>query len=108
MGLSKTDNYTAEQNELADTAKLLSSPARIAILEHLAQADCCVCKDLTELTQLRQPTVSKHLADLKAAGLVLSSANGTSREYCINPLAWARVRTLLLGLLDRFKLPGCC
>ena len=35
MGLTRTDIFTEEQNQLADLAKVLGHPARIAILEQL-------------------------------------------------------------------------
>ena len=45
MGVTKTENFTAAQNELATLAKALGHPARIAILEHLLfqhlMAFCC-------------------------------------------------------------------
>lgn len=35
MGASKTDHFTAEQNQMAIVAKALGHPARIAIIEYL-------------------------------------------------------------------------
>ena len=53
MGLTKTDLFTAEQNELALLAKCLAHPARIAILQHLLKANACINSDLVNELGLR-------------------------------------------------------
>jgi ArsR family transcriptional regulator len=49
--------------------KGLADPTRIRILNVLAAGETCVC-DLVALLRLPQPTVSRHLAYLRRAGLV--------------------------------------
>ena len=50
MGLTKTEIFTGEQNELAVLLKALAHPARIAILPQIIDAKACICGDLsTEL-----------------------------------------------------------
>lgn len=44
MGLSKSDISTAQQNGLANVLKVLSHPARIAILQHIIMQLACICK----------------------------------------------------------------
>ena len=46
MGLTKSDIFTEEQNNLADLAKVLGHPARIAILQHLIKVNACIGGDL--------------------------------------------------------------
>lgn len=104
MGLAKTQNFTAAQNDLAELARVLSSPTRVAILEYLLEADCCICRDLTNFIGLSQPTISKHLAELRNAGLIIGEVDGTSRKYCIDVLAWKRAQEQMLNLFGR--LPG--
>ena len=48
MGVTKSDLFTAEQNELALLAKALGHPARIAILQYLLKANACINGDLVE------------------------------------------------------------
>lgn len=103
MGLTKTDNYTGYQNELAELARVLSSPARIAILEILIKENACICRDLTQELGLSQPTVSKHLKELRASGLIKGNIEGTSRSYCINSEKWRKARALLNQFLG-----SCC
>jgi ArsR family transcriptional regulator len=49
--------------------KGFADPTRIRILNALAAGETCVC-DLVALLRLPQPTVSRHLAYLRRAGLV--------------------------------------
>jgi DNA-binding transcriptional ArsR family regulator len=65
MGLTKTENFTENQNELALIGKVFAHPARIAILQHLFKVNACVCGDLVDEIGLAQPTVSQHLKELR-------------------------------------------
>lgn len=94
MGLTKTELFSKEQNELAGIAKALAHPARIAILQHLVKINACICGDLVEETGLAQPTVSQHLKELKTAGIIQGTIEGTSICYCINPEVWRNYREL--------------
>lgn len=95
MGSSKTSLFTQEQNDLADVAKALAHPARIAILEHLIAAEECINGDLVEELGLAQATVSQHLRELKRAGLIQGTIEGTSVCYCIRPERWQAVNEQL-------------
>lgn len=53
MGISKTEKFTTEQNQLTNVAKALGHPARIAILEMLSNRNTCVCGDLADERQMR-------------------------------------------------------
>ena len=67
MGLSKRDSFDVRQNRIADLAKALGHPARIAILQFLANQSACMCGDIVEELPLSQATVSQHLAELNAS-----------------------------------------
>ncbi|TXF88060.1 winged helix-turn-helix transcriptional regulator [Neolewinella aurantiaca] len=108
MGLTKTDAYTEEQNRLADLCRALGHPARIAILQKLLSAECCICRDFTDEIDLSQPTISRHLKELKAAGLISGTIEGTSVSYCIDPGRWREVQGLLNGMFNSFNMDGCC
>lgn len=110
MGLTKTEVYTTEQNELAQLAKALGHPARIAILQQLLRLNCCVGVDFSREIELAQPTISRHLKELKAVGLIQGTIEGTSISYCINPTRWREVQTMICGLFAQFKHEGenCC
>ena len=101
MGITKTEDYTARQNALAAVAKALSHPARVAILEHLARVDACIGSDLVDELPLAQPTVSRHLRELRAAGLIKGRIEGTSVHYCINAARWAEVQGMFSSFFSR-------
>ena len=84
MGATKTEHFTEEQNEIAMLAKALGHPARIAIIEYLANVDSCICGDIVKELPLAQPTVSQHLKELKNAGLIKGNIEGNSICYCID------------------------
>ncbi len=88
MGATKTDLFTKKQNDLATMAKAIAHPARIAILQHLLRTNACVCGSLVEELGLAQPTISQHLKELKNAGLIQGTVEGTSVCYCIDPKVW--------------------
>lgn len=109
MGITKTDHFNKPQNKLANLAKALGHPARIAILEFLIRKNACICNDIVDELPLSQSTVSQHLKALKEAGLIKGEIEGTSICYCIDEKAWQEAKNLLNKLFDAYK-PGknCC
>ena len=107
MGVSKSDLFTVEQNELALIAKAFAHPARVAIIEYLIQANQCINSDLVEELGLAQATISQHLKELKSIGIIKGTVEGTSMCYCIDSEVWEGVKQRLNRLLDRYD-PNCC
>lgn len=110
MGVTKTQNFSPQQNQMAAWAKALAHPARIAIIQHLLQAKSCICNDLVDVLPLAQATISQHLKELKASGLIQGDIEGTKVCYCINPVAWAEIKTQWAALFDSYQPPvtTCC
>jgi DNA-binding transcriptional ArsR family regulator len=109
MGVTKTDLFTAQQNQLATWAKVLGHPARIAILQYLLKQNACVCGGLVEELGLAQATISQHLRELKDAGLITGTVEGTSVCYCIEPKAWARAEAAFTKLFTAYRpIDTCC
>jgi ArsR family transcriptional regulator len=70
-------------------------PVRLRILNLLQeQKEICVC-DLCEVLALAQPKVSRHLAVLRAAGLVQGRREGKWMFYALAEAPTALHRTLL-------------
>ena len=65
MGVTKTDLFTEEQNQIALMAKAFAHPARVAILQFLLKTNACINGDLVEELGLAQATISQHLRELK-------------------------------------------
>ncbi len=108
MGLTKADLFTQEQNEIAGMAKAIGHPARIAILQHLLRANACICGDLVEELGLAQATISQHLKELKAVGLIQGTIEGTSTCYCIDPKVWEQYRALFASFFTASAINGKC
>jgi DNA-binding transcriptional ArsR family regulator len=108
MGATKTDLFTNKQNELAIMAKAIGHPARIAILQYLVKTNACICGHLTEELGLAQATVSQHLKELKNAGLIQGTVEGTSVCYCINPKIWNEYRQLLASFFVEVSTKNDC
>ena len=79
--------------------KALSHPMRIFFLEKLQDKPWCVC-ELAEEAGIPKSAASKHLSQLKEAGLVDDSRTGTRVEYhitapCVLKLAACAEGTVL-------------
>ncbi|EAZ79171.1 ArsR/SmtB family transcription factor [Algoriphagus machipongonensis] len=103
MGLTKTDLFTVEQNELAKLAKALAHPARIAIIQYLLKTNSCVNGTLVQELGLAQATISQHLRELKEIGLIQGTIEGVSVSYCINPGKWEEAQFLFNQLFDTYQ-----
>ena len=99
MATHKREHFTEAEQRLAAVAKALGHPARVAIVRLLAQRRACVCGELVLELPLSQSTVSQHLKELKAAGLVQGDIDGPRVCYCLDPAGWAVARQLLGELL---------
>jgi DNA-binding transcriptional ArsR family regulator len=108
MGLSKTEEFTKTQNEVAIFAKALGHPARIAILKHLVKTKSCICGDIVNELPLSQSTVSQHLKELKEAGLIKGNISGASVCYCIDENNWAKAKAILNDLFESYEGQNCC
>lgn len=109
MGVTKSDLFTKEQNELATLAKAFAHPARIAILQHLLSSNTCITGDLVYELGLAQATISQHLRELKNLGIIQGTVEGTSVCYCIDPKRWNEVQGLMTGFFKAYKpADECC
>jgi ArsR family transcriptional regulator len=109
MGTTKTENFNKVQNRIAELAKAIGHPARIAILEVLIKRNACICNDIVEELPLSQSTISQHLKALKEVGLIQGDIEGTSICYCINEKVWKETQGYLNKLFNAY-VPGdsCC
>ncbi|HMU71074.1 MAG TPA: metalloregulator ArsR/SmtB family transcription factor [Chitinophagales bacterium] len=90
--------------QLADIAKALSHPARIAILKVLSDGQC-ICGDIVDRLPLAQSTVSQHLKELKSAGLIKGEIDGPRVCYCLNEPVIGKARKHFNFLFTSFN---CC
>ena len=106
--LAKTDAFEPRLAALAELGKALAHPARIAILELLAEKESCICGEVVEELPLAQASVSRHLKALKEAGLIKGAIDGPRSCYCLDREALADLQEQLSGLFDGLlQAPPC-
>jgi len=103
MGVTKSNLFTDEQNELALFAKAFSHPARVAIIQYLIEKNACINGDLVQELGLAQATISQHLRELKEIGIIQGSIEGSKISYCINPLSWEEIKDRFNNLFNRIE-----
>ena len=91
---------------LSDWAKALAHPARLAILDTLAQRGTCTCGEVVPVVGLAQSTVSQHLKVLRQAGLIVGTTDGPRSCYCLDRDAVAAAAARLAAFMD--GLTCCC
>lgn len=106
---------------LEGVLKALADKTRLRILGLLSSGEVCVC-DLHQSLKLPQPTVSRHLAYLRRAGLVEARKDGLWVHYRLSEPTDEVLRTAVLSIAhctthlasttqDRRRLrqvSGCC
>jgi ArsR family transcriptional regulator len=60
--------------------KALAHPTRLFIVDELARGERCVC-ELTAMVGVEMPTVSRHLRQLKTAGILTDEKRGPQVFY---------------------------
>src|SRR3569832_976512 len=84
---------------LLEFFKAMAHESRLRMIGLLAQREHSV-QELAELLDLKEPTVSHHLAILKAQGLVTARAEGTTRWHVLDRDALARLSAQVLQTPD--------
>lgn len=105
MTSPKVELFQKDLQLAASLFKALGHPARLAILNYLAEAKVCMTGDITRELPLSRTTVNQHLAELKDIGLIKGEISGVKVNYCLNNKKLeelnARFGTLISNL-------GCC
>ena len=103
-------DYTVNQEQVARFAKAMGHPARIAILQFLANRTTCYFGDIHEELPIAKATVSQHLKELKEAGLIQGEVETPKVKYCINRETWQLAKTLFCEFFDdcACKKESCC
>lgn len=79
----KKELFESDLQELAQFAKVISHPARLAILKYLADTKTCISGDISDKLPLSRTTVSQHLKELKELGLIHGEIDGLKVNYCL-------------------------
>jgi DNA-binding transcriptional ArsR family regulator len=81
--MNKAEKFEDSLQELSRFAKVLSHPARLAILKYLADAKTCISGDISDFLPLGRTTVSQHLKELRDIGLIHGEIDGLKINYCL-------------------------
>jgi ArsR family transcriptional regulator len=92
------EQTTTDEARAVRMFRALANPARFRIVELLAARSECIVGDLVDALPLAQSSVSEHLKVLKDAGIVQGTIDGPNRCYCLDPEAFAFLRTLATRL----------
>ncbi len=84
MNNNKAEEFDAEQQMIANCCKVLSHPARVAIIQLLAEKKEIRTGNISEFLPLSRPTVSQHLKDLKEMGIIKGTIDGLKIHYCLD------------------------
>ena len=96
MTAPKYELFDRELQKNAAYFKALSHPARLAILNYLAETKVCMTGDISRELPLSRTTVNQHLTELKEADLIKGEISGVRVNYCLNTKK-------LTELNERFK-----
>ena len=83
MTYKKSELFDEDLQQLSAIAKVLSHPARLAILRYLAKCKSCISGDISNEIPLSRTTVSQHLQELKKVGLIKGEIDGLKVNYCL-------------------------
>ncbi|PWN05415.1 ArsR/SmtB family transcription factor [Rhodohalobacter mucosus] len=103
--ISSSEQFEPVSLAYARYADALSHPARLTVLEKLAELGVATCGELTGMLPLAQPTVSQHLKKLVDSGLVQRRKSGLKSLYSLNEEAVQEYRSLSFGLLNKLSNP---
>lgn len=84
FNMNKAEHFDESLRELARFSRVLSHPARLAILKFLTETRSCISGDISDFIPLGRTTVSQHLKELRDIGLIKGNIDGLKISYCLN------------------------
>jgi DNA-binding transcriptional ArsR family regulator len=81
--MNKSQKFETSLQELSQFARIISHPARLAILQYLAETKTCISGDISDFIPLSRTTVSQHLKELRDLGLIHGEIDGLKINYCL-------------------------
>ena len=108
MGITKKIGFSEETIEMSEILKAFGHPARLEIVKFLIDSPTCICGDIVEFLPLSQSTVSKHLSELKKAGIIKGTISGNSICYCLNESKLNKLQRFITILQTNSSSKECC
>ena len=102
---SKVELFEEELIQNAILFKALAHPARLKILQFLAETKTCITGDISDELPLGRTTVNQHLKELKDVGLVTGHIEGVKTKYCLDA---GKIKVIRESLSDFLTGLDCC
>jgi len=98
--MNHSQKFEEELQELARFARVISHPARLAILQYLAETKTCISGNISDFLPLSRTTVSQHLKELRDVGLIHGEIEGLKQ---LLPLQYSsgQIQEFIFRLLQR-------
>ena len=77
----------------------MGHPVRMYVLDLISKQSCCYSGDLSEELPIAKSTLSQHLKELKAAGLIQGEIEAPKIKYCLNKENWKEAQQLFKSFL---------
>ncbi len=87
--------------------KVFSDETRLEVVNHLVKGNCCTC-NFSDKIDVKQPTLSYHLKNIKESGLADVEKVGTELRYHINYDAIDEMILYLKNLKERGQTCNKC
>ncbi len=84
MTNNKSEEFLSKQQEISNIAKALSHPARIAIIQLLAEKKEIRTGNISLSLPISRTTVTQHLKALKKTGIIKGKIDGLTIHYCLD------------------------
>lgn len=108
MGTTKKIGFSEETIQMSEILKAFGHPARLEIVKFLINSPTCICGDIVEFLPLSQSTVSKHLSELKKAGIIKGTISGNSICYCLDEITIKKLQGFITILQTNNTSLKCC
>ena len=99
MGLTKTEGFSEDILFFSNLLKAIAHPSRLAIILFLIDKKQCIGNDILEELPIAQPTLSRHLKELKESGLIKGNIDGASICYCVDTVVLQKANNILNKVL---------
>ena len=106
--MAKTELFDEALQQAALYFKVLSHPARLAIISYLIETGSCLTGDITDELPLSRTTVSQHLQELKDCNLIQGTVDGSKVNYCINATGLDDIIKVLRNMTSQLEKSKSC
>jgi DNA-binding transcriptional ArsR family regulator len=99
--MNNSKKFDDSLQDLARFARVISHPARLAILQYLSETKTCISGDISDFIPLSRTTVSQHLKELRDLGLIHGEIEGLKINYCICDSNLSRYREMFTTFFQK-------